>query len=48
MCPTMPDARAVAAEVLGYSCRLPESASPSQFWDNLINGRSCTSWLVDF
>ncbi|EIE19942.1 hypothetical protein COCSUDRAFT_58179 [Coccomyxa subellipsoidea C-169] len=27
-----------AAQVLGYSCRLPESGSPSEFWENLLTG----------
>jgi fatty acid synthase len=26
------------ADILGFSCRFPESERPSQFWDNLING----------
>ena len=29
-----------AAQVLGYSCRLPESGSPSEFWENLVTGES--------
>jgi fatty acid synthase len=31
------------AHVLGLSCRFPESASPSQFWENLIGGRDMTT-----
>ncbi|KAK9916399.1 hypothetical protein WJX75_002178 [Coccomyxa subellipsoidea] len=27
-----------AAQVLGYSCRLPESGSPSEFWEKLVTG----------
>ncbi len=31
------------ADILGYSCRFPESASPGQFWDNLVAGRNLVS-----
>lgn len=27
------------ADILGFSCRMPESASPAHFWDNLVAGR---------
>ncbi|EIE19938.1 hypothetical protein COCSUDRAFT_44339 [Coccomyxa subellipsoidea C-169] len=33
-----PDVAQPAAQVLGYSCRLPESGSPSEFWENLLTG----------
>ena len=26
-------------DILGFSCRMPESSSPAQFWDNLAGGR---------
>lgn len=26
-------------DILGFSCRMPESASPARFWDNLVAGR---------
>lgn len=26
------------ADIIGFSCRFPESGSPSHFWKNLIDG----------
>lgn len=39
------------AEVVGLSCRFPESASAGKFWDNLVSGRnlvtaSDTRWPI--
>ena len=31
--------QAPLADLLGFSCRFPESRSPAQFWDNLASGR---------
>jgi len=35
--PTVPAMKEV--DILGLSCRFPESANASQFWDNLAEGR---------
>lgn len=34
------------ADVLGFSCRLPESGSPSEFWKNLMDGVDMVSGLT--
>ena len=41
------------ADIIGLSCRFPESNGPSEFWSNLMNGKDMVTaddrrWPVGF
>ena len=38
---------AIPIAIIGMACRVPKANSPQEFWENLVQGRDCLTFLND-